>query len=73
MPFFLVYVCLFVCKVVQRFAKGTWGMRLCNPQVYNWDAIYAMAKILGFQPSDTTSHELLSTMKDVQLPFMTNF
>jgi hypothetical protein len=47
MPFFLVciclfvhailsgvYVCLFVCKVVQRFAKGTWGMRLCNRQVY---------------------------------------
>jgi len=85
MPFFLVCgclfvhailsgVCLFVCmQGCSEICKGHLGDEVVQPtSVHSWDAIHAMAKILGFQPSGTSSHELLSTMKDVQLPFMTN-
>jgi hypothetical protein len=53
--------------------KGHLGDEVVQPtSVHSWDAIHAMAKILGFQPSGTSSHELLSTKKGLQLPFMTN-
>jgi hypothetical protein len=72
MPFFLVRGCLFVHAMplfvcmqgCSEICKGHLGDEIVqSASVHSWDAIHAMAKILGFQPSGTTGHELLSRSK----------